>query len=354
FTTPAMLGGIGDRMMSNVIVEQVENLDWGFAGALSLVLVVASLAAILIAQRFAGAGALLTRSSSSGPARLVTARESWWKSGLDRVADPIWPRLPPVVATLTMAYLLLPLLIVVPISLSTSSFITWPPTGFSLVWYHTYIASPRWIDATVNSVEIALLTTVIALALAIPAAFGLLRSRSPLRPVIFGMMIAPILIPNILTAVSFLVFFAPLGLYGNPLAVSLGHVIEAAPLATLVLLATLRNFDPNLERAAASLGAGPIRTLFRVTLPVVAAGTVTAGLFAFMHSFNELLIALFVGGITATTLPKRMWESLQDFEPTITAVSTLLIAFAVLVFMALRALRADLTSGRATPNADRL
>jgi len=161
---------------------------------------------------------------------------------------------------------------------------------------------------------------------------------------IFGLMVAPLLIPNILTAIGVLLFFTPLNIYGNPVAVSLGHVIEAAPLATLVLVATLRNFDPNLERAAASLGAGPIRTLFRVTIPVLAAATITAGLFAFMHSFNELLIALFVGGITATTLPKRMWESLQDFEPTITAVSTLLVIFAVLVFVALRALRADVTS----------
>jgi putative spermidine/putrescine transport system permease protein len=126
---------------------------------------------------------------------------------------------------------------------------------------------------------------------------------------------------------------------GNPFGVALGHTIESVPLATLVLLAALRNFDRELERAAASLGAGPLRTLFRVTLPILGAATITAALFAFMHSFNELLVALFVGGITATTLPKRMWESLQDFEPTITAVSTLLVFFAVAVLIALQALQ---------------
>jgi putative spermidine/putrescine transport system permease protein len=346
FTTPAMLGGSGDRMMSNIIVDEVETLNWDFAGALSIVLVTASIAAIFVAQRLAGGAALIDRGGSTGSVHLVVPREGPLTMFLDRVADPIWPWLPPIVAVLTMAYLVVPLLIVLPISLSRSSFISWPPAGLSLMWYQTYLTSPRWIEATVNSVEIATLTTLIALALAIPAALGFVRSRSPLRPLIFGMMVAPLLIPNILTAIGVLLFFTPLNIYGNPLAVSLGHVIEAAPLATLVLLATLRNLDPNLERAAASLGAGPIRTLFRVTLPVLAAATATAGLFAFMHSFNELLIALFVGGISATTLPKRMWESLQDFEPTITAVSTLLILFAVLVFVVLRALRADVTSGR--------
>ena len=343
FTTPAMLGGRGDRMMSNIIVDQVETLNWGFAGALSIVLVVASIAVILIGQGLAGAGALIDRGGPGGSVRQVAVHEGWWTAAIDRLADPIWPRLPPVVATVTMVYLVLPLLVVLPISLSKSSFIAWPPDGLALTWYQKYLTSPRWMGATLNSVEIAALTTVIALALAIPAAFGFVRSRSPLRPLIFGVMVAPLLIPNILTAIGVLLFFTPLGVYGNPLAVSLGHVIEAAPLATLVLVATLRNLDPNLERAAASLGAGPIRTLFRVTLPVLAAATATAGLFAFMHSFNELLIALFVGGITATTLPKRMWESLQDFEPTITAVSTLLILFAVVVFAVLRALRADVT-----------
>jgi putative spermidine/putrescine transport system permease protein len=342
FTTPAMLGGSGDRMMSNIIVDEVENLNWGFAGALSIVLVVASIIVIFAAQRLVGGAALIDRGGSAGSVHMVTPREGSLTALLDRVADPIWPWVPPVVATLTMAYLVLPLLIVLPISLSRSSFISWPPDGLSLIWYQTYLTSPRWIAATVNSLEIASLTTVIALGLAIPAALGFVRSRSPLRPLIFAMMVAPLLIPNILTAIGVLLFFTPLDIYGNPVAVALGHVIEAAPLATLVLLATLRNLDPNLEKAAASLGAGPLRTLFRVTLPVLAAATVTAGLFAFMHSFNELLIALFVGGISATTLPKRMWESLQDFEPTITAVSTLLIVFAVLVFVALRALRADI------------
>jgi ABC-type spermidine/putrescine transport system permease subunit II len=149
-------------------------------------------------------------------------------------------------------------------------------------------------------------------------------------------MVSPLIIPNIITAIGILFFFTSLNFTGNILSVALADVTEALPLATLVMLAALRNFDLDLERAAASLGASPLRTIFKVTLPVLAAATATAALFAFMQSFNELLMALFVGGIRAATVSKQMWESLQDFEPTLTAVSMLLVGFAVLVFIALQ------------------
>jgi putative spermidine/putrescine transport system permease protein len=168
---------------------------------------------------------------------------------------------------------------------------------------------------------------------------GLARSRSRLRAPILAFMLSPLIIPNIIAAIGILFFFSKFNFTGNILSVALGDTIEALPLATLVMLAALRNFDPAIERAAASLGAGPLRTICKVTLPILAAATATAALFAFMHSFNALLMALFVGGISATTLSKQMWQSLDDYEPTITAVSMLMIGFALVVFVGLRVLQ---------------
>jgi putative spermidine/putrescine transport system permease protein len=339
FTTSAMLGGRSDRMMSNAIVDQVQELNWGFAGALAVILVAVTIAAILLVQHFFGAGALVDRGgvmARNAPVRVVRVRERGDTATIDRVMNRCWNAIPPTTAVIVMVFLALPLLIILPISLSPSEFITWPPTGFSFHWYDAYLSDPKWLRATANSFEIAGITTAIALALGFPAALGLARSRSRSRTPIFALMVSPLIIPNIITAIGILFFFTSLNFTGNILSVALADVTEALPLATLVMLAALRNFDLDLERAAASLGASPLRTIFKVTLPVLAAATATAALFAFMQSFNELLMALFVGGIRAATVSKQMWESLQDFEPTLTAVSMLLVGFAVLVFIALQ------------------
>jgi putative spermidine/putrescine transport system permease protein len=342
FTTAAMLGGQGDFMMSNEIVDQVQELNWGFAGALAVILLAVILAAILVVQRFFGAGALVDRGgviARNAPVRVVRVREGRVTAAVDGVMNRCWRWLPPVVAVLVMVYLSLPLLIILPVSLGKSNFITWPPTGVTSKWYGTYVSSPQWIHATVNSFEIAGITMVLSLVLGLPAALGLARSRSRLRAPILAFMLSPLIIPNIIAAIGVLFFFSKFNFTGNILSVALGDTIEALPLAILVMLAALRNFDPAIERAAASLGAGPLRTVCKVTLPILAAATATAALFAFMHSFNALLMALFVGGINATTLSKQMWQSLDDYEPTITAVSMLMIGFALVVFVGLRVLQ---------------
>jgi putative spermidine/putrescine transport system permease protein len=342
FTTAAMLGGQNDFMMSNEIVDQVQELDWAFAGALAVILLGVVLVAILIVQRFLGAGALVDRGgvmARNAPVRVVRAHEGRVTAAVDAVMNRCWRWLPGVVAVVVMVYLSLPLLIILPISLGPSRFITWPPSGVTSTWYSKYLSEPAWRHATVNSFEIAGITTALSLILGLPAALGLARSRSRLRGPILAFMLSPLIIPNIIAAIGILFFFSKFNFTGNVFSVAFGDTIEALPLATLVMLAALRNFDPAIERAAASLGAGPIRTVFKVTLPILAAATATAALFAFMHSFNSLLMAMFVGGINATTLSKQMWESLADFEPTITAVSMLMVGFGLLVFIGLRLLQ---------------
>lgn len=342
FTTAAMLGGQNDFMMSNEIVDQVQALNWAFAGALAVILLGVVLVAILIVQRFLGAGALVDRGgvmARNAPVRVVRVHEGRVTAAVDAVMNRCWRWLPGVVAVVVMVYLSLPLLIILPISLGPSRFITWPPSGVTSTWYSKYLSEPAWRHATVNSFEIAGITTALSLMLGLPAALGLARSRSRLRGPILAFMLSPLIIPNIIAAIGILFFFSKFNFTGNVFSVALGDTIEALPLATLVMLAALRNFDPAIERAAASLGAGPIRTVFKVTLPILAAATATAALFAFMHSFNSLLMAMFVGGINATTLSKQMWESLADFEPTITAVSMLMVGFGLLVFIGLRLLQ---------------
>jgi putative spermidine/putrescine transport system permease protein len=352
FTTAAMLGGQGEFMMSNEIVDQVQELNWAFAGALAVILLAVILVAIVVVQRFFGAGALVDRggvTARNAPVRVVRVHEGRVTAAVDAVLNPCWRWLNPLVAVLVMVYLSLPLLIILPISLGRSNFISWPPSGITSKWYRTYASSPEWLHATANSFEIAGITTLVALVLGLPAALGLARSRSRFRGLVLAFMLSPLIIPNIIAAIGILFFFSKFSFTGNIYAVAVGDSVEALPLATLVMLAALRNFDPAIERAAASLGAGPLRTIFKVTLPILAAATATAALFAFMHSFNSLLMAMFVGGINATTLSKQMWQSLDDYEPTITAVSMMMIGLALIAFLGLRMLqRRDRTAASRT------
>jgi ABC-type spermidine/putrescine transport system permease subunit II len=234
-----------------------------------------------------------------------------------------------------LAYLFLPVLIIFPLSFSSAQFFTFPPPGFSLQWYEAYFASPAWLSATWNSVQIGIITSVLSMLIAFPAALGITRFPSRLTPAIYSLMLSPMILPSIITAIAVFFLFSQLHLTGTIIGVVLGQTVTSLPLATIVLVAALRNFDINLERAALSLGASPARTALRVTLPVLSTAFIVAAFFAFLHSFNELLVALFVSGISARTLPKKMWESLSEINPTIAAVSALLVGFTLIALGAL-------------------
>jgi ABC-type spermidine/putrescine transport system permease subunit II len=236
-------------------------------------------------------------------------------------------------------FLTVPILMIVPLSFSSAAFFVFPPPGYSLRWYENYLNAPGWLDSTWHSVEIGLLTTAIALSLGIPAALGLARSSRKAASSLYLLLLSPLIMPSIVVAVGVFYILTLLGLNYTILGVALGHTIISMPIAILVLVAALRNFDRNLERAAISLGASPLRTTLRITLPVLSTAVITAAMFAFLQSFDELLISLFVSGINARTLPKKMWESLQELDPTIAAVSTLLVLFLILAMSALGLVR---------------
>jgi putative spermidine/putrescine transport system permease protein len=244
------------------------------------------------------------------------------------------------IAILTLAFLVLPILIVVPLAFSASPYLEFPPAGFSLQWYARYFASPRWTGATVLSIQIALAATALALALGIPAAFGLVRRQFRGKSALLAFFMAPIIVPYIITAIAMYFMFARLGLLGTPLSLLLAHTLLAFPKVVVIVAAALKGFDRSLERASMSLGAGPSTTFFRVTYPGIRPAVITAGLFAFLTSFDELILTMFIAGPTTVTLPKQMWDAVRlEIDPTIAAASSLLIAVAVFILVVTELLR---------------
>ena len=252
-----------------------------------------------------------------------------------------------ILATLVALFLLLPIVIVVPMSFSTAISFEFPPPGYSLGYYAKYFTSEEWLEPTLNSVVIALGATVLTMLLVVPAAFGYVRYRFRGKAFVNLLMMAPLVVPHVVSALAYYGFLGRARLTGTHLGVIVAHGVLAVPVAFLVITATLKGFDRNLERAAMSSGAGPLRTFFHVTLPVLRPGMLVGALFAFLSSFNEAVVVIFIGGRQATTLPKKMYESIRlESDPVIAVVSTLLVSlvvFGVLVSVVLRRRAANAT-----------
>jgi putative spermidine/putrescine transport system permease protein len=226
---------------------------------------------------------------------------------------------------LVVLFLMAPLLIVFPISLSSSEYLQFPPPGVSLKWFERYFTSIAWIDATIQSLKIGAAVSVASLLLGVPLSFSLVRGRLNVLRFVEKLVLAPVIVPNMVIAVSIYGLFATLKLIGSWPAVAMAHTLLALPFVTLVVTSGLRGADPLLERAAIGLGASPFQAFWRVTLPQIRPSLVTGGLFAFVISFDELVIAIFLSGAQAT-LPKRMFENITfAIDPTIAAVSVLKI-----------------------------
>ena len=340
FITPAMLGGPKDLMIANVIAYQIGVLKWGFASALAVVLLVVSIAFLVVTQWFFGGVSAITGGGGSAMTwRRSKVREGPVTQYLDRLLEPVWRHVPAVLGGLVLAFLIVPVFVMVPLSLNPLTYFVFPPEGISFRWYAAYLGNRDWLEATWNSLQIGLMTVAGTMALAVPASLGIARSSSRLTMAAYAFIVSPMIVPAIITAIAIFFLLSKVGLVGTTVGVTLGHMVGALPLATVVLTSALRNFDRNLERAALSLGVGPVRTTVKIVLPTVGAAVWTSAFFAFLHSFDELIIALFVSGIRARTLPKKMWDSLQEIEPTIAAVSTLLVLFTIVLLVAVHFLR---------------
>jgi len=233
---------------------------------------------------------------------------------------------------LVLLFLIVPILIIIPMSFSAQQYLEFPPSSYSLRWYASFIRSPEWRDALWLSARVSAMSTGVATALGVLASFALTRGDFRGKTAVYGLLLLPMILPTIVTAIAIYFLFVRLKLVGSAFGMALGTAVTTLPIVVLITSSTLQAFDVRLEQAALSLGANPSRVFFRITLPLIAPGVVSAALFAFLHSFGELLVPLFLSGPTSMTLTVKIWTSIvMQIEPTIAAVSVILIALAILI-----------------------
>jgi len=234
---------------------------------------------------------------------------------------------------LVFLFLLLPLIVVVPISFSDSAYLQFPPPRYSLRWYREFLGDPNWLDAAWRSLKIGVTTGVTATVLGTLVAFSLVRGSYPGKNALEQFVMAPIALPSIVYSVAAYKLFSTFQLVGSWQGIALAHTIHALPLVVLVVGSSLRTIDISTELAAQGLGASWITAVRRITLPQIRPALVSAAFIAFISSFDELVIAMFLGGVNVT-LPKKMFDSIMyEIDPTIAAVSVLQIALVVVVLL---------------------
>ncbi len=240
-----------------------------------------------------------------------------------------------LLTTALLAFLVAPILIIVPLSFSAGSFFYYPLPGFSLRWYQDFFASSFWLPSVWNSLLVGASATILATALGTLAALGLWRTRFPAQGLLLAVLISPMVVPVIIVAVGVYFAFAPIGLTDGYAGLILAHTTLAAPFVVVTVLATLSGFDRTLLRAAANLGARPLTAFRRVMLPLILPGVLSGAVFAFAASFDEVVVALLIAGPGQRTLPRQMFAGINDnISLTITAAATMLITLS-LAFMAL-------------------
>jgi putative spermidine/putrescine transport system permease protein len=246
-------------------------------------------------------------------------------------------------ATLTglvLVFLVAPIVIIVPLSFSSGSFFYYPLPGFSLRWYRDFFTSSFWLPSVWNSLIVGSTATLTATALGTMAALGIWRARFPGQALVLALLISPMVVPVIIVAVGVYFAFAPLGLTDNYSGLILAHTTLAVPFVVVTVLATLSGFDRTLIRAAESLGASPITTFRRVTLPLILPGVLSGAVFAFAASFDEVVVALLMAGPGQRTLPRQMFAGINDnISLTIAAAATMLIGISLVLMIAVGLLR---------------
>ena len=252
-----------------------------------------------------------------------------------------------VFCTLVFVFLVAPILVIVPLSFNAEPYFTFTegmlrldPDAWSLRWYREIVENEAWTGSLVNSMVIGVSATVIATVLGTLAALGLASPAVPARRAIMGILISPMVTPVIIAAAGMFFFYSGLGLGQTHLGIILAHATLGVPFVVVTVTATLAAYDPNLNRAAASLGAGPWTVFRRVQLPLIAPGVISGALFAFAVSFDEVVVVLFMGGVDQRTIPRQMWSGIREqISPAILAVATFLIAFAALLLLTVEWLR---------------
>lgn len=235
---------------------------------------------------------------------------------------------------LVMAFLVIPCILVIPMSFSDSQYLEFPPRSLSLRWYEAFFTSTEWIQSAVVSLKVAGLTTVLATVLGTLASYGLYKATSLFTPITRGLLMLPMMIPLIFVAIGVFFVYARFGLNNTITGLVLAHTTLAIPFVMIAVGNGLKSFDPNLERAARSLGASPVTAFLTVTLPQIRISVFSGMLFAFVTSFDEVVVSLFVSSGANSTLTKRMFANIRDqVDPTVAAISSMLVALSIVVLI---------------------
>jgi putative spermidine/putrescine transport system permease protein len=240
----------------------------------------------------------------------------------------------------TVLYLIAPTLVIVPMSFTEARILSFPPEGFSLEWYEQMLTDRQWSSAIANSLQVAVLTTILATVLGTLAALAFARGRFPGRSAVNGLVLAPIIVPVVIIAIGMFSLYARWRLGGSLFGLVLAHTALALPFVVVSVSASLSTMDRNLELAAANLGANPRQTFRRVTLPIILPGVIAGAIFAFITSWDEVVVAIFLTSARFRTLPVEMWEQVrQAVDPTVAAVATTLLVVTTVLLLILLVVR---------------
>ncbi len=247
------------------------------------------------------------------------------------------PVLGEVAGGLVLAFLVMPIFAVVPASMNDASFIKIPPAIYSFRWYGQFFHDPSWISALANSVEVAVLATVFSVAIGTSAALGIERLPPATRSLAVGLVLSPLIVPVIMISISLYYVTRTIGLYGTAAGLALSHALLCLPFVVLNVGVSLKRLDPNLVRAAEGLGAGPWRVFRTVTFPAILPGLAGGATFAFVTSFDEVVISIFIAGYGAKTLPVKLWEQIRfEFTPVAAVASTVILGLTMVLFVLAR------------------
>lgn len=255
------------------------------------------------------------------------------------ISWPLW-----VVTGSAILFLLAPVLLLVPMSLGSAEIIEFPPSTLGIDQYRKFFNHPAWQTAVVNSLQVAVGTSIVSTIIGLMASLAIVRGRFKGKGIITAFILSPMIVPLIVMALAFYISLSKLGMLGTKLGLILAYTPLTLPFSVLPISATLRGFDRSLEYAALNLGASRFQAFTRITLPIIRPGILTGAIFAFMIAFDEVVIALFICGSTAVTLPKKMWDVIRyEIEPMLPAISTLLLLLAVFILVLIGVLQKRMT-----------
>ena len=245
------------------------------------------------------------------------------------------------------SFLITPILIIIPLSFNvepyftfTTGMLSFDPDAYYLRWYKDFINNTQWTHSVKNSFIIAIASTILATVLGTLAALGLSKPHMPYRTLVMGMLISPMIVPLIISAAGMYFFYSNIGLAQTFLGIILAHTALGTPFVVITVTATLVGFDHSLSRASANLGAGPTTTFFKVIMPFILPGVISGALFAFITSFDEVVVVLFLAGFDQRTIPRQMWSGIREqISPTILAVATILVMISISLLTTLELLR---------------